>query len=179
MRETLKKKIKSRAGFTLAEVLMAVLILLMVSAVVAAGIPSAISAYRKVTDAANAELLLSTTMTCLRDELGTASDIDVSGTTITYTNSAGERTVLSLDTASEKPGIYIQEYAELLKNDSRLSDFYHLLVSHEAANRSFFVTYTVDYDDVNGILTFHDLAVKRGTETFNTIPTLKIRVLTE
>ena len=44
----IRRKLKSRHGFTLAEVLMAVLILLMVSSVVAGGVPVAANAYYKV-----------------------------------------------------------------------------------------------------------------------------------
>ena len=59
----IRNKLHNRKGFSLAETLMAVLILLMVSAVVAAGIPMAREAYEKAVDAANAQTLLSTTIT--------------------------------------------------------------------------------------------------------------------
>ena len=54
MRARMKKRIANRSGFTLAEVMMAVLILAMVSVIVAAGIPSAIRAYTNVTEVSNA-----------------------------------------------------------------------------------------------------------------------------
>ena len=175
----MRKKIENRSGFTLAEVLMAVLIVAMVSAVVAAGIPSAINAYKKVTEAGNADLLLSTTITRLRDELGTASDVSVNGTTVTYTNGAGSRSYLELVTTGDKPGIYLQEYADIVTSENR-DKFYHLLVSDEAASKTMHVTYELDgAPDADGVLTFRNLAVKRGTETLNTIATLKIRVLAE
>lgn len=71
LRKTLKK---SKSGFTLAETLIAILILLMVSAIVAGAIPAASTVYTKTVDAANAQILLSTTITVLRDQLGTATD---------------------------------------------------------------------------------------------------------
>ncbi len=67
-----KQSKRSRGGYTLAEVLMAILILMLATAIVAAGIPAAVRAYNNVVDAANAEVLLSTTMIALRDELGSA-----------------------------------------------------------------------------------------------------------
>ena len=76
------QKLKRESGFTLAETLMAVLILLMVSAVVATGIPAAANAYNKAVDAANAHVLLSTMVTALRDELGMAKEVEVDGTTM-------------------------------------------------------------------------------------------------
>ena len=66
-------------GFTLAETLMTVLILLMVSSVLAAGIPVAVQAYDKVIDAANAQLLLSTTISRLEEELSTAVEVWMTG----------------------------------------------------------------------------------------------------
>ena len=53
-------KLNNEDGFTLAETLMTVLIMLLVSSVIAAGIPAAAKAYRKAVDAANAQVLLST-----------------------------------------------------------------------------------------------------------------------
>ena len=66
---------KNRGGFTLAETLIAVLILLMVSGIVAAGIPAAKEALTKAVNASHSQLLLSTTMTALRNELGSARSI--------------------------------------------------------------------------------------------------------
>ena len=71
------RKVNSRGGFTLAETLLAVLILLMVSVIVATGVPVAKNAYEKVVVAANAQVLLSTAVNTLRDELGTAWDVEV------------------------------------------------------------------------------------------------------
>ncbi len=78
------KKLKSQAGMTLGEVLISVLILLMLTAIVAEGIPLAQRAYYKVVDSANAQVLLSDTLTVLRDELSMATDVEISGSTITY-----------------------------------------------------------------------------------------------
>ena len=59
--------IKDEYGFSLAETLMAVLILLMVTSVVATGIPAAANAYFKAVDASHAQVLLSTTMISLSE----------------------------------------------------------------------------------------------------------------
>lgn len=79
-------KIKSRGGFTLAETLLAVLILLLVSGIVATGVPVARNVYNKVIIASNAQVLLSTTVSALRDELGTAWDVSAGadGKSVTY-----------------------------------------------------------------------------------------------
>ncbi|MBR6219537.1 MAG: prepilin-type N-terminal cleavage/methylation domain-containing protein [Clostridia bacterium] len=79
-----KKRIRSRKGFTLAETLLAVLILLLVSSIVAAGMPAVKQAYEKVVLASNAELMLSTAVATLRDELGTAWDVQEVADGVTY-----------------------------------------------------------------------------------------------
>ena len=66
---------RDRRGFTLAETLLAVMILLMVSSIVATGIPVAKNVYEKVVLSANSETTLSTAVMALRNELGTARDI--------------------------------------------------------------------------------------------------------
>ena len=83
---TIRKKLKTASGFTLAETLLAVLILLMVSVIVATGIPAAKNAYEKVVLASNADALLSTTISSLRNELGAAkiSKPESGGAPITY-----------------------------------------------------------------------------------------------
>ena len=67
-----RRKLKKKRGFTLVETLITMLILLMVTAVVAGGVPTAANAYYKVIDAANAQILLSETVMRLRSELAVA-----------------------------------------------------------------------------------------------------------
>lgn len=106
----IRRKLKSRLGFTLAEVLMVVLILMMVSSVVAGGVPVAANAYFKVVDAANAQMLLSTTVTKLRRELAFASDVTLeSGEVKSYTNGeSGQVTTLVSDDVNEDKGIKLK-----------------------------------------------------------------------
>lgn len=90
------KKLKSTAGFTLAEVLIAVVILVMITAT---ALPAAMKAYQNAVDAANAQVLLSNTVDALRGELSTAWDVKVdnANNTITYKSSAtGGVSVLSI-----------------------------------------------------------------------------------
>ena len=71
----IRNKLASSHGFTLAETLVCVLILLMVTGIVAAALPTASNVYTGAVDAANAQILESTAITVLRDELSTARDI--------------------------------------------------------------------------------------------------------
>ncbi len=72
IKEKLKQKLNSRSGFTLTEMLLATIILLLVSLIVATGIPVAREAYEKVVLASNADIILSTTISSFRNELGMA-----------------------------------------------------------------------------------------------------------
>ena len=67
-----RRKLKNNKGFSLAETLLAVLILLLVATIVANGIPVARNVYNRVIIGASAQLLLSTAVTALRNELGMA-----------------------------------------------------------------------------------------------------------
>ena len=158
-------------GFTLSETLVAVIILLLVTSTVALGIPVAVNAYEKLVTNANAQVLLSTTMTCLRDEIGTANDLSYDGTTLNYTSSNGSKSRIYL--AGGEEGIYLKEYIGI--SDS--ADFDHPLVSREAANKNLYMTYTVEsYRD--GVLKLKDLAVKKGETTVVSVEYFEIRVLT-
>lgn len=114
------KKLKSRAGFTLAETLLAVTILLLVSTIVATGMPAAKDAYEKVVLASNAEVLLSTAVSTLRDELGTAWKVeklaDNSGVSY-FSADTGYRTKLYKDTNGK---ICLEEYSETTKTEELL-----------------------------------------------------------
>jgi len=91
-------KLKKRGGFSLTELLISVLILALVSAVVATGVPAAVGAFKKVVEKANAQLLLTTATHALRNELDMASDVEVSpdGLTISFiSNKNYEREITS------------------------------------------------------------------------------------
>ena len=80
----IKKRIRDIKAFTLSETLVTIIIVMLVSSIVAVGIPAASNAYKNVVRASNAEILLSNTMISLRNELGMARDITLSGNKVTY-----------------------------------------------------------------------------------------------
>lgn len=157
MKAYLKKRIKQKKGFSLAEMMMVLLIVLMVSSIVAVGVPAAVRAYNKVIDASNAQVLISTAMTRLREELGTASEVspDAAQKTVFYNNSLGYSSKIMLDSGEDKdPVIYIEEYTNV-----EIDYPARPLVSESASGKKLFVTYdTVAYE--NGVVTFTNLKVK-------------------
>jgi hypothetical protein len=159
----------------MAETLIAILILLMVSAIVAGAIPTASNVYARTVDTANAQVLLSTVITVLRDELGTAVSIeDPVGTTLDYVNGNDGYRRLAIQAKSDvkdapAPGIWLCigklnlttgeiEYTKPGDGESRL------LVSKEATTKNLIVSYeSVSFS--NGIVTFGKLKVERGSVT--------------
>ncbi len=133
----LKRKCGNRAGFTLAETLLAVLILLLVSVIVATGIPVAKNAYEKVVLGANAQVLLSTTISALRDELGFARNVTAEGTTVTYYNA---ETGIKSQIAKDGDGKIVLKRA---KGTMAIEDMDpRPLVSDAAATSDLYATYT-------------------------------------
>ena len=189
------RKLKQQNGVSLAEMLVAVLILLMVSAVVAGGVPAASNAYSKAVDAANAQVLLSTAATALRDELGTARNVSISGDKKTvryYSADNGNYSELSLGEKDERSVIMLTSYlGENVNNsdsdvsgESASATIYGTtedtvqweLVSSAAITKKLGLTYdSVSYD--NGIITFTNLKVLKNSTVLAELGQLEIRVI--
>ncbi len=195
------RKLNQQNGFSLAEMLVAVLILLMVSAVVAGGVPAASNAYSKAVDAANAQVLLSTAATALRDELGTAKNVSVTqnvsisddkGTVRYYSADNGNYSELSVDISDGRPVILVTSYlGETVENSasgdsagSGASDTLGAgtptvqweLVSSAAITKKLGLTYeSVRLD--NGIITFTNLQVLKNSNMLAELEQLEIRVI--
>ncbi len=184
------KRARSRKGFTLAETLLAVLILLMVSSIVATGVPAAKNAYEKVVLGANAQILLSTSLTALRDELGTASDIKKKGNTLSY-YSAKTHSYARIFCDSESKGIMVRDYIGYEDKDKEpvpeeaTAETARRLVSEKAATKDLYVTYKdvdVTYKEVGdseGMVTFSNIEVRRtaGNSVVASLDTFYIRTV--
>lgn len=172
----LKKRANNRSGFTLAEVLIAMLILLMVSGIVAAGIPAAANSYQKVVNASNAETVMSTAISMLRSELGSAKDIVVSdgGKKISYFNTGrmadSEISVSSPDANGPKP-IMINKYASISSNASEQ------LISAGRGTQMNVTFSAIAYVGTTGIITISGLQVYQGKTGIGNPRILKIRVI--
>ena len=179
MHKKAKRKLHNDKGFTLAETLLAVLIMLMVSVIMATGIPSAKEAYEKTVLVSNAEVLMSTTINTLRNELGTAQDVVVEGeTSIKYFSPArGTESQISIDATN---GIMFQRYyydpAEFSMDEDVVPEA-EQLVSPVRSTADLVVSYTnVAYND--GIVTFSGLKVSGGASSFASRD-VSIRVVSE
>lgn len=82
-------RIRGRVGFTLVETLLALMILVILTGIVAMGIPVAFRTYTDAVNCSNAKVLLSTTSTILRDELSMAQKQVTIGDNLYYMDGEG------------------------------------------------------------------------------------------
>ena len=171
------KKLKKKTGVTLGETLVTILILLMVSSVVAGGIPSALSAYSKAIDAANAQVALSTTLNALRREFSSAWDVRMGSTNTElryFKADTGALTKLSMVDGVIK----VQDYVSYDGEGNELMTPYNL-VSEKAAAGNLRVSY--DLAAVNdGVVTFSGVKVVKATDnaTVAELDSLSVRLIT-
>ena len=158
-----RKKLQGRGGFTLAETLLAVLILLLVSSIVASGIPVAKNAYEKVVLGSNAQLLLSTTVSALRNEIGTARETAVEDGCVTYfSGDTGAKSSLSAETFNGKNTILLREYVNVQELNDKNSSVATTrpLVSDAAVTDDLSVSFS-GVEISGGVVRFRDLQVCR------------------
>lgn len=172
----MKKIKKKKAGFTLVETLVSVVILILLSAVAAKGVSVAVDAYSRIVNSANAQLLLSTTISEIRDELSTGTDIVIDNNSIAYQSSkTGDESIIDKyvlnagDTSGYADGaIIITEYVnygeEIDGSKIHAGAITRLLVSNEAANKNLVCTYD-DVDYTGGVITINNLKVTRVGST--------------
>lgn len=179
----IKHKLGKDRGMTVLETLISMFILMMVTVVVATGIPTAANAYSKVLDSANAQILLSTAMTKLRNELETADNIKVdgkaidgmveeklSGKKITYTTNSYGESMIYLNQKSGHGHInavrlweyIIGEATDAAQDDAVSNNINRLLVSQKASNDNLYLTYDyITYKKGTNYITFEGLVVKK------------------
>ena len=162
MRKLAVNKIKQNVGFTFVELLTALLIVVMLSAVVAAGIPTAWRTYTTAVDSANAQVALTTTTTALRSELSMATEVEVVGNEVHYYTSEGYQAKLT-NPGNGQIGLQVTYGSgEAARSFSLIPDA-STNASVDANNPMH-----VGYDSVsiaNGVITFNGLTVSNNGGT--------------
>ena len=172
----------------MAETLICLLILLMVTGIIAAAIPTASDVYKGAVDAANAQVLESTAVIVLRDELSTAKDVLVSPadgqeneSVIMYrTGETGNwnKIVSTHKTVGDAAvnEIKIYEYGEAASVNTSFTSVTdaiagvtydvedgRYLVSQKATTQNLSISFSgVAYDQATGVITITGLRVFRG-----------------
>ena len=157
---------RNNEGFSFAELLAAILIMLMATSIVTAGIPSAINAFENVVVGSNAQVLLSSTINALRNELCTAINIEYnsSGSNRTYLSyydsNLDAKSLIHLDEATGVPkAIMIKRYCDLP------NPIDELLISSRAATDKLYASYSnIEVHSNEGYVVFKNLAVYRRSD---------------
>ena len=172
----LRRRLKDRRGFTLVEMLMTTLILLMVSAVVAGGVPSAANAYFKIVDASNAQILFSNTVTSLRSELAVATNVetDASGKVKSFTSGGNG---WKKEFLNSNEGIKIKDTTT---EGGPMGRGEQLLVpkalSGTVRTSALISKYdSITYNKSTGVFSIKNLRVEKGNQTLAEISELTVR----
>ena len=75
MKQRRNTQARARSGFSLVELLVTLLVVTLATIMVTAGLPAAVRAYTDVVDKSNAQVLLTTASTLLRDKLSRSVDV--------------------------------------------------------------------------------------------------------
>lgn len=166
---------RAQRGFTLVETLVALLIVVMLSAVIAMGAPSAIRAYQSTVAKSNAQTVLATMTTALRDELGSATAVMLGNESSVSSYMCGEGYVAKLvgtkdeiDKINEKEG---QHHRGPVKevDDGRLGTqpSWSLVPDAQVVStqNDLYVTFdSIEFDESTKSFTVNNLGVYQGED---------------
>lgn len=187
--------LRSRAGFSLVEMMVAIAVVGLLSALLAVGVRLSVSAYARVVDEANARVLLSTTLSHLRIEFSEAKNIQmpavgadgvepVKVTELTYQDrTTGIRKQMYLE--GEAQEVYALPLTEDI-DDASVSDPaknpYSLTAALKSgsAGKYLYVTYdSITYDSAAKLVTVKGLSVKKMNGTLEPLAEDPIRTIPE
>ena len=162
---TENKSNRKNRGFSLAEVMVAVLILVLLTAVVGAILPLAHNAYTEVVDAGNAEVLSSTTVTELQTRLSLTTEVltPKEGDTflIAFKDEDGSKWYRISNDGTN--GIVIGQMIVDLDGEYHQAEglVSRQLVTNKAATEHLYTTAeSISYDESSGLFTVTNLEVK-------------------
>ena len=147
-----KKKVKNKKGFTLSELLVAMIILSLMTVLLVTGVNLASRSYRTVTDEGNAQVLVSTFASMLRNELSNANDVTESADGYTY-KKGGSYYIMSLKTDGK---------GQLLIGEPGYEE---VLISPLTATNDLYVSIdSIDYSDTDKLFTIQGIAARRTSD---------------
>lgn len=164
-------KIRNNKGFTLTETLLTVILVVLMSGAVAAGVSTVSRVIHKIQNKANAEVLLSTTLTLLSDDLQNTESVESTDGTVQYLKirENGSSAWISIDNStsdldSENAGIRKNYYTMTMDSNSGIPVYQDTglsmtYVTEQAKTDTLYTTIdSITYS--NHVLTVHDLEVK-------------------
>ena len=153
--EKILQKHGAKAGFSLLELLLCIMIIGLMSVMLVTGVQLALEAYTRVVDQANARVVLSTTMTMLRTDLSDARDVKTDTGKLKYEDRVtGASCTLYVD--EDTADLYIEtKYGTESSEDK-------LFISETGSTKNLHVTCDeITYDKDNGTVMFAGLCVTK------------------
>ena len=168
---------KDEQGFSLVELLVVLLIVTMITMLLSSGIPVAVNAYQSVMDSSNAQVLLSTTTSLLRSELGRAVDITLSDDgTLRFIDSRTNDVILLNGSSATSGFTLTYEDPDLVFLETGTSS--RPLVSEKMATNGLIVQCdSPEISPDNKVVTFKNLRVTKPgrTSPLTTLSEFKVR----
>lgn len=179
------------AGFSLTEMLVTLLILTLASTLMATGIPVAVDTYQKTVNSANAQVALSTTVTVLRSELGSATELKPDGDVLYYRCSEGTwASITNAELDEDGEPVYrclvksffsedpaTEELSPITTTEGEKSvQVSYPLISDAAVTEPLYVQVGSIAKDGDNTVKVEDLEVTDGTNVLASIDTLEILV---
>ncbi|ETP71952.1 prepilin-type N-terminal cleavage/methylation domain-containing protein [Lachnospiraceae bacterium JC7] len=180
------RKLNSSRGFTLTETLSTLVIMSLVGLMITAGIVTAVRVYKEVTQYANAQVLLTNTMTLLNDNLIYAKPetVHVNGKTVSFEHEKTGVMHISAENSSGGGEVSSNRGICISYGEGDDETEFEPLVSYEK-NEDVYTDWTIsasDASDINDskrkikVFTI-TLSVKSGDESIIDIPEYKIQTL--
>ena len=139
MRRNAKAKLRNAGGFSLPELMLTMLILVVVSGIAADGIFTVQRLYQRTVDSVNARTYLNTTILALRSRLSLASYVNTDNTELTYNDPENGYCKISNDATD---GIRV-EYLDINKASRDPRKIYPILSGTDGFLSSYA---TIEYD---------------------------------
>ncbi len=159
-----KQKERARGGFTLVEVLCAIVVLLLVSGLMVVGIRTAVKAYNTEVMHSEAQVLCSTIRTKVNDELRYAGTVETKGSTISFFSQNYGKSVFY--SSNEEGQIMLGENKILPSKSYPYSMRAEVEIkSYDTESRIFTVHVKVTQENESSVLAETDFQVKKLNET--------------
>ena len=158
--ERIQQVVRNIKGFTVLELMVVAFILTLATSIVALGMPSAVRAYEEITSGAEAQVLLATATTLLRENLDNASYVEpcTDAKVLDYTD--GDSSLNSSITSDNEAGITVTRggNTNFLLSDAVTKKKLH--VSFETVS---FGT-SVENSDETSVITFENVRIYKNNK---------------
>lgn len=168
MEDKARKKRWGAGGFSLPELMLVMLILLLVGQIAAGGIATVIKLYQRTVDIANAQTYLNTTILALRSRLSLASEVTSYGEKLYLDPEKGYYKLINNDDGINVQYCYIN--AQSGRNETKTINSQEMKYPLFTGTGRLVSSYeSIHYNPSTASFTVSNLQVKKGGETLATV----------